>query len=240
MSWPNVSRSWAESERLVNERLSMRQAADKLEVSYSTLKGWLDRLDLNIPRNTRGEYQITSEILTVLETVKALRDQDMGLDTIERKIGPSTERHASGSVGQAIVPEVMNPGSANGSSGSRADGEPLAGDGADDGAERLTASIVSAVRSELQVITELSEKYARAAHEIGKLESTVKHLEAQVGDAGVREEAALERERTARERLAAAEAERDEVRRRAEEAEARARRLEETLAQPWYKRWFGR
>lgn len=126
------------------------QAADRLDVPLSTLKAWLERLELPLPVDSRGRRLLDDEALEVLRTVRALRERDLGYDTIRRKLV------------QDGVPVGAPPATAAGPS---LDGAALAD------------QVKAAVHQALGEQTFLAQAYAEATREIGRLEERVAALQ---------------------------------------------------------------
>lgn len=126
------------------------QAAERLDVPLSTLKAWLERIDLPLPVDSRGRRLLDDEALEVLRTVRALRDRDLGYDTIRRKLvedgvpvgGPLPGPAAAGIDGAALADQVK-----------------------------------AAVHQALGEQTFLAQAYAEASREIGRLEERVAALQ---------------------------------------------------------------
>lgn len=152
--------------------LTTGEAAKHLQIPQSTLKMWLSELPIQTTTDSRGRRRLNDDALAVLETVKDLRTHDFGLQTIRRRIvsgGGSVQLGDSQELGN----ELKNPHGDTGSS-QPADNQELEGS-----SNALIAQVVAAIRSE----NEMSEKYARAAHQIGKLESENDFLRVQLAEA---------------------------------------------------------
>ncbi len=126
------------------------QAAERLDVPLSTLKAWLERIDLPLPMDSRGRRLLDDEALEVLRTVRALRDRDLGYDTIRRKLfedgvpvgGPAAASSATSFDGAAIADQVK-----------------------------------AAVHQALGEQTYLAQAYGEATREIGRLEERLAALQ---------------------------------------------------------------
>jgi DNA-binding transcriptional MerR regulator len=156
----------------MGERIWISDAADKMGVGVTTVRGWCDMLDIAKARDDKGRRVLTPDEYAALEVVKALRQEGDGLDTIQRKIGGQSD--ASDDATEAPARRT---------------------DAADARADRreMVAEIIEAMEGQAG----LAEKYARAAHEIGTLQERVRGLERLLSDASdARAEAAeLKRER---------------------------------------------
>ena len=135
--------------------LTTTEAADRLGVPKTTLHTWLQQLPIPHDTDSRGRKRLDGHALDVLETVKSLRGEDCGYQTIRRRIGPLTERDETHTEG---APDT------DGMQSERApDIDP----------DALLAQVVEAIAGQ----TDLAEKYARAAHQIGTLEERTRGLE---------------------------------------------------------------
>jgi hypothetical protein len=138
------------------DTLTANEAAERLGVSVTTIKNWLNQLPGEKEHDSRGRVRINIHTMNVLETVKALRDEDCGYETIRRRIGP-------------VPDDQKSP-----------DSEHQADDNQPTFDRKLvdTSIIVEAVTTAIANQTELAERYARATYEIGELRATTKALEA--------------------------------------------------------------
>lgn len=170
--------------------LTTSEAAERLGVPKTTLHTWLNTLPIPSETDSRGRKRLDANALAVLEAVKELRGEDCGYQTIRRRIGTLTEHDGTE---PERVPNV---------NGAQPEPAPAADRGA------FLAQVVEVVANQ----TDLAERYARAAHQIGTLEERTRGLE-------------LERDRLAGE-LAEVKAERDQ-----------ARALLAAPARPWWKFW---
>lgn len=121
-------------------------AAERLNVPLSTLKAWLDRLDLPLPVDSRGRRMLDADALNWLQTVRSLRESDLGYDTIRRRLS-----HDGVPVGESSA---------------------------------LPSDMLGAVRHAFQEVmagqNHLSQAYADATRELGRLEGRVVQLQEQV------------------------------------------------------------
>lgn len=125
------------------------QAAERLDVPLSTLKAWLERLDLPLPVDSRGRRLLDDHALEVLRTVRMLRDRDLGYDTIRRK----------------LVEDGVPVGG------------PAAAPGAAVDASALADQVMAAVHQAMGEQTFLAQAYGEATREIGRLEEKVAALQ---------------------------------------------------------------
>lgn len=139
------------------ENLTTTEAAEQLGVSVTTIKAWLNQLPLERDVDSRGRRRIDQETLSVLETVKSLRAEDCGYQTIRRRMFQTTD-------------DQLSPDSKISSPDSQPSDAQLTLN-----TETVVAQVIAAIRED----NALAEKYARAAHQIGGLEAEVKHLTAE-------------------------------------------------------------
>lgn len=139
------------------ETITVRDVADQLGVSHTTIKKWVEALFPGEPeRDSHGRWRLTADQVRILETVKALRAEDKGLNTITRLIGPVKFTEASSETQlqfDQVSPEV-HPSSA-------------------DLRELIRAEVSGAIQSN----NDLAERYARATFEIGTLQERVAQLQ---------------------------------------------------------------
>ena len=134
---------------LGNPTVTTSQAAERLDVPLSTLKAWLERLDLPLPVDSRGRRLLDDGALDVLRTVRALRDRDLGYDTIRRK----------------LVEDGVPVGVPAGPTGPAPD------------ASEIAAQVMAAVHQAMGEHTFIAQAYAEATREIGRLEEKVAALQ---------------------------------------------------------------
>lgn len=72
----------------------IQQIADRLGVGVTTVRQWADRLGIEGGRTSSGKRIFSDEDVRVFEVVASLRGQDLGLDTIARRIGRVSNGHA--------------------------------------------------------------------------------------------------------------------------------------------------
>lgn len=71
----------------------IQQIADRLGVGVTTVRQWADRLGIEGGRTSSGKRIFTDDEVRVFEVVASLRGQDLGLDTIARRIGRVSNGH---------------------------------------------------------------------------------------------------------------------------------------------------
>ena len=234
--------------------ISTKEAAVQLDVGFSTMKAWCDKLPIPLRTDAAGARRIGPEGLAILEQVKQLRDQGRHLESIRVILAPAEPEPGSDPASVSVEP---GPSPALGQPG--AEPEPGSNRALTQGglAETVAAAAAAAVEAAIGRETELAEKYARAAHRIGELEATVRGLEGQLAarlepgpspdlaEALVAIQGAAEREVSLRirlvDQLAAAERRELEVQMAGLErelAEARAAAVAiATAPKPWWRFW---
>lgn len=140
--------------------LTTSEAAERLGVPKTTLSTWLGQLPIPYETDSRGRRRLDDEALALLETVKTLRGDDCGYQTIRRRIGPLTEPDQ--------VEAECNPAAT--------ETQPEQAPALD--TDAFMAQVVAAVSAQ----TELAERYARVAHQVGRLEADNDHLRAQLAE----------------------------------------------------------
>jgi DNA-binding transcriptional MerR regulator len=143
----------------MHQTYATKDVAEQIGVSETTIKTWTDKLGLEVERDSRHNRRYTQAELDLLFTVKNLRDEGAGYQTITRVVGRAPDER------QTEPDEQLTGDSRPQDAQQTMDATALA--------EQIRAAVVAAVRSD----TELAEKYARAAHRIGELEADVRHLQ---------------------------------------------------------------
>lgn len=68
--------------------LTTKEAADRLGISPSTLRHWMTNFSVDVEIDERGHRRLDEKALAVLQTVKELRGEDCGFQTIRRRMQP--------------------------------------------------------------------------------------------------------------------------------------------------------
>lgn len=189
----------------MSDRLSTAEVSDALGIPQPTIKHWLGQLPIPAEKDGAGRWRFSDDALEVLKTVKALRDEDRTFNTIRRVIGEpatSASQSAMSDERQADEPQ-LSPDERP----SAVDERALA--------ETVSATVMPRMLEALAAQNEIAEKYARAAHQIGTLEATIKAIEA-------------DRDRVT--------AERDHALRERDDARALLAAPKEPV-RPWWKLW---
>lgn len=197
---------------MADHAMTTAEAAEALGVPLGTLKTWLDRLPIPVETDSRGRRRIPPEGLQAIAAVQSLRDGDAGYETIRRRLEPSPDSAAADPEGSQAEHQPEAGSSPAESAAPSAETQPSPGPALDEA--RLAQVVHDAVSFAVTNQTELAEKYARAAHQIGQLEERVANLTTQLH---------VDRDRHARELEAA----------RAEIALLKA----PAAPRPWWKLW---
>lgn len=144
------------------DSLATKDVAERIGVSESTVKLWTDRLGLEVERDSRHNRRYPPEVADLLNTVKGLRDEGKGYQTIQRLIKRAPSEQSSG------ADEASPPDERPLSERQTIDLDALT--------EQLSAAVVATIKAD----NEQAEKYARAAHRIGQLEAENAALRSEV------------------------------------------------------------
>jgi chromosome segregation ATPase len=168
--------------------MTLAEAAAAVEVPESTLKRWLQSMPgLATRKDGRGAWRFNAGAVEAIKRVKALRDSDRAIDSIRVILGPLAGDIPEVSAQQSTTERSMSEtqSMAEAESAERTAGERVASD--ERAASDLDlAYLVATLRQELTEATaaavaeqtDLAEKYARAAHQIGKLEAQLEAAQA--------------------------------------------------------------
>jgi DNA-binding transcriptional MerR regulator len=137
------------------EKIWIGDAADQLSVSQSTVRAWCDRMEFH-SKDSKGRRIISSEQFRALQAVQALLDDGHTFNTVQRRLRDPAE-------------DSQRDRSAHADDSQSVHSDPAA----------LIGAVVTAIAQQ----TDLAEKYARAAHEIGKLEERTLSLTDQLQEA---------------------------------------------------------
>jgi DNA-binding transcriptional MerR regulator len=121
--------------------LKLNEAAAQIGAPYSTVRHWADKLGLGQEKDSRGRRVLTADEMAQLETAREMLEAGHGFATIQRRTGNQPAPQRD---------------------------EPVTSPALD--FDALATSLQQAVVQAVAGQVELSEKYARAAHEIGRLE----------------------------------------------------------------------
>lgn len=198
----------------MSDTLTAPEAAKRLGVGATTLKTWAEKVGVG-EKNGAGVWLFSDRDMNVLEVVQALRDEGRTFVTITRRLREDSPD------ADLSPPDTDQPPSDTDSE-------------APDDENVYPIEVVTP--TEIERVTELAREFARAAHQIGRLEAEKENLMA--------ENARLAGELAdARKLLTGSSNELDDTRRRlADEAQARAALLEQQKQkqnQSWWHRLFG-
>ena len=142
----------------MGEVMTAAKVAEALGVHVNTIKNWLGQLPIPVEKDSAGRWRFDERAFEVLQTIKGLRDEDRTFDTIRRRIDSGELSGPQDTASEATAPP--NPSMA----------------------ETLAAAITPQLVEALSAQTALAEKYAHAAHQIGKLEAENEYLRGQVAE----------------------------------------------------------
>lgn len=154
----------------MTKTMTTQEAGNQLNVSHVTIKKYLEMFFPGEPmRDTKGRRCLTEDQLKILQTVCALKAEDKSLQSIVRIVGPVrfNENEPAEQLQSSRTEDELQS--------SAIDLELLT--------QTITAQVTSSVVSSIQANTEMAERYARAAHQIGSLEQQVSHLTQQLHQA---------------------------------------------------------
>lgn len=177
----------------MSETFTAPVVAKRLGIGVTTLKTWSEKVGIGT-KTSSGVWVYTEKDVELLEVVRSFRGDDRGFDTITRRIRAESTDSARRPTDDDGRQPAMSP-------------------------EQIKTVVIEAIASQ----TDLSEKYARAAHQIGKLEADNEHLRTQLSDA--------------RQRLTTADAdaaENERLRAQLAERDAELAKLKEK--RPWWRR----
>jgi DNA-binding transcriptional MerR regulator len=140
----------------MTKTMSAPDLAAKLGVSITTIKTWSERVGIG-RKNSSGVWVYSENDLQILETVQALRGEDKGFETITRRLQKEAPEAESSPPGGNFPPPAPS-------------------------LENFRSMIVETLRTD----NDLAEKYARAAHQIGRLEAENEGLQRQLEESRTR------------------------------------------------------
>ena len=153
-------------------RLTTQEVCEQTGIPRTKIKFWVQALALPVPKDGKGSWRWTPELLEQLDLIKQLREIDgRTLESVRRVIGEPTGTSTTNHGDLPASPEADQGQHAE--SIGRDHGEPL--DTAD-----LADALVPRLVEALTAQNDLGERYAKATYQIGKLESDNLHLHAQL------------------------------------------------------------
>jgi len=138
------------------------EAAERLEVSVSTVKVWCDRLGIANDRDSRGRRLLSLQEISALEAVKVLRGEGNGLDTIQRRISSSGDCQFADS---RLIGDGLSAAS-----------QPLID------TDAIVAKVGQVVAFQMGAFARLSERFGDLQRQIGQLETENQFLRAQLAE----------------------------------------------------------
>lgn len=154
----------------MNAELTTKEVAEALDIPLGTLKGWLSKIPVPASIDSAGNRRFNEEQIEIVRRIRALRlDDGRGMETIRRRL--DLDDHGKTRLDPGCVQDADEPS------------PDCVQDVTSAQPQIDTSLIVAQVVEAIAGQTELAEKYARAAHEIGLLTERVSNLTAQLGDA---------------------------------------------------------
>lgn len=144
-------------------RLTTQEVCDQTGIPRTKLKYWVQVLGLPVPKDGKGAWRWTPDLLEQLALVQQLREIDgRTLESVRRVIGEPADSPAARHGEDLDSPEADH-------------GEP---DGMNRGShgEDLADALVPRLVEALTAQNDLGERYAKATYQIGKLEADAAHL----------------------------------------------------------------
>lgn len=148
----------------MTKHYSTKDVANELDVSEQTIRLWSKTFDIPYTKSS-GNIRFGADVVRVFETIKHLRDENSGFETIRRRICSSTGETAMEPVAENKAPVALAPVS-----------EPAA----IEIEKNLEVVISESIKKNITANNELAEKYARATYRIGELETTVRFMQEKI------------------------------------------------------------
>lgn len=146
--------------------LTTKEVAEELGIPLGTLKSWLNKIPVSVQTDSSGNRRFGEGEIEIIRQIQALRlEEGRGMETIRRRLQLDSQDEAQTQLGSSPDETRSNP----------ADDQPHA-------SIVDTSLIVEAVTAAIAQQTDLSEKYARAAHQIGGLEAENRFLKDQLNE----------------------------------------------------------
>lgn len=194
------------------EKMTTPQVAEHLGLKLTVLRYWLRTLKPSIPRDDSNEFRWTPDAIEAMRVIKQLRDSDRGMETVRRVIRdrediahiladeagkpPASEaqamRNDSATSPQAAPPAAVDFAPVIKALETLAEDMPEApsvnaiAQAVADQLRPVLADATAAQRGMLDAqrqLAELGERYAQAAHHIGRLEGERAALAQQLTEA---------------------------------------------------------
>ena len=143
-------------------RLTTQEVCDQTGIPRTKLKYWVQVLGLPVPKDGKGAWRWTPDLLEQLALVQQLREIDgRTLESVRRVIGEPMDSSATDHGEDLDSPEA---GRGEPNDKHVCQGEDLA--------DALVPRLVEALTAQ----NDLGERYAKATYQIGKLEADSTHL----------------------------------------------------------------
>lgn len=206
-------------------KLTSPEIAKVSGIPYSTVRELINEFDLQPIGKRKKADAFSPDVIDLLQTIRGLKDEGRGHDTIQRVIGGSVETTGDNTDGQLEMPEAPQ---------SKTEGQI-------EGPE-LSEMIGQAVKAAVLDAGATADKYAQATHEIGMLTERVRNLSEMLESERAKTALLLPPERLEIARAKAEQAEREAHRLAAEleKAQADNQALREQAAKKgWLARLLG-
>ena len=152
--------------------MSTRQAAERLDVPFSTLRQWIATVPIPLTRDAAGNFQITDADLETLATVRDMRASGQTLQQVRERLnqqepqqrasersierGPDREDTASNATVNALLEELI---------------------------PAMTQALVPTVTRAVLEDTQRAERFGQFAHRVGELEATLRERDRELSEA---------------------------------------------------------
>lgn len=133
-----------------------------LNIGKNTLFMWEEHFNIDVKRDSKGRRFYTAEDLKILQTIKALRDNDNGLNTITRMLDDELKEISRRNLEHDQDVDLEND---------------LADGLSNEITQDKNKHIIAYIDDKMDSIIELGEKYSNACLEIGRLQSELKLTE---------------------------------------------------------------
>jgi len=130
-----------------------------LNIGKNTLFMWEEHFSIDVKRDSKGRRFYTAEDLKILQTIKALRDNDNGLNTITRMLDDELKE-----ISRRNIENYQ-------------DEDNLDNEISNEINQDKNKNIIAYIDDKMDSIIELGDKYSNACLEIGRLQSELKLTE---------------------------------------------------------------
>jgi DNA-binding transcriptional MerR regulator len=145
----------------VKERLTTQDVCDQTGIPKTKIKYWVQALNLPVPKDSKGAWRWSPDLVEQILQVQQLRELDgRTLESVRRVIGEPVDS-----------PEAIHEEYSEST-------EAVPGEFVDSAevAEAVAAALMPQMKEALAAQNEMAERYARVAHQVGRLEAENDHL----------------------------------------------------------------